>query len=200
MENLKNIVAPGRRKGLSELRSRTDVKLHWGCGAKHHDGWVNVDGWSSAATDCVVDMRKKLPLGDGSTKLIFTEHVMEHFYHEDVRQILADFYRILQPGGVARIIVPSLSIFCQRYQERAPDFMREFWPNCANDGEILNYVFYGHFHRTIFDFEMLRHDLSQVGFSDVRNAQFRDSDIDALNLDTDHPSRLICSLYVEARK
>ncbi|MEM7005562.1 MAG: methyltransferase domain-containing protein [Pseudomonadota bacterium] len=200
IETMKNAVLPARRRTLLHIRGMRDVKLHWGCGSKRLPGWLNVDGWATPATDYVLDMRNTLPLSDNSVEIIFTEHVLEHFHHKDARGILADFHRTLKPGGMLRVIVPDLQIFAQKYIEHARDFMREHWKHCRNDGEIINSVFYDHFHRTIFDYEMLRHDMVEIGFSDVRQATFRDSEVDALNQDTDHSSRLVTSLYVEARK
>ena len=199
-ESLKNNIFPGRILRRRMMREARAVKLHWGCGMKHHVGWTNIDGWAAPSVDYIHDMRKPLPLAENSVSMIFTEHVLEHFSHTDGSRIVRDFHRILQPGGIVRIIVPDLEIFIERYTAEDSDFMRDTWTSCETRAEVVNTVFYEHFHRAIYDYGMLRLTLKKAGFTDVRKAGFRDSKEVELNLDTDENSRIDCSMYVEAIK
>ena len=114
--------------------------------------------------------------------------------------ILRDFYRILRVGGAIRIIVPDLTTFARNYLNDDKIFMRDIWSQCRCSGDVLNYIFYGHFHRAIYDYEMLRIQLQSAGFKNIRKAAFRDSAIPDLNVDSDLPSRVDLSVYVEAVK
>ena len=200
MESLKNRVLPGRRSRIKQLQQQTDLKLHWGCGRKKKEGWVNVDGWASAATDLVYDLRNRMPLADGSVAMIFTEHVFEHFTFADGEKIAADFHRVLKPGGTLRLIVPDLQTFAERYVAGDREFMANFHPQARHLGEGLNNIFYGHFHRGIYDYPMLEDLLKRVGFSAVRKADFHDSAIEELNQELPCDGRMPLNLYVEAVK
>ena len=61
------------------------------------------------------DCRKRLPLPDASADHILCSHFLEHVYPAEAREILADFRRVLKPGGTAHIIVPDLAIFASAY-------------------------------------------------------------------------------------
>jgi predicted SAM-dependent methyltransferase len=63
-----------------------------------------------------MDLRCELPLADNTTRLIFTEHVLEHLdYDRDLAFVMSEFYRVLKPGGAVRIIVPDLEKYCRAY-------------------------------------------------------------------------------------
>ena len=200
LESLKNKILPSRRTFLKDVKKKQNLKLHWGCGPKHKEGWVNVDGWATEATDIVFDMRKPLPFSDGSVSMIFTEHVHEHFTQGDGETILRDFHRVLKQGGNLRVIVPDLKIFAERYLENDTNFMTNFYPKGECIGEGVNKVFYGHFHRAMYDYDMLHAVLKNAGFSLIKQSDFRASDIAELNQEADEASRTVLNLYVDAVK
>lgn len=194
-ESFLNGVVPSRISKRKEISKKTKVKLHWGCGGKR------LDGWKTPAVDYVHDMRKPLPLADGSTSLIFTEHVLEHFTSADGLDILRDFHRILETGGRVRIIVPDVDIYANRTGVDDPRVQGTSWESLTR-AESTNDVFYNHFHRTIYDASMLTKALTTAWFdaANVSQSSFRASGNDELNLDSDGPDRLAVSLYVEAVK
>lgn len=78
--------------------------------------------------------------------------------------------------------------------------MTNFYPQGKHPGEGFNTIFYGHFHRGIYDYPMLEDLLKRVGFSSVRQAEFRGSSIADLNQELPSEARLPLNLYVEAVK
>ncbi len=44
----------------------------------------------------------------GPYDAIYCSHALEHLYPHEVSVALAEFYRVLKPGGVATILVPDL--------------------------------------------------------------------------------------------
>lgn len=48
-----------------------------------------------------------LPMDNSSIDLIYCSHVIEHLELDYGKRLLDEFYRILKPGGVARIVIPS---------------------------------------------------------------------------------------------
>lgn len=77
--------------------------------------WVAVEGNPERARLCrelgyqqvetAVDLEKApLPFADGSFEVVIASHVLEHL--ETAEQALADWYRVLRPGGLLLIGVP----------------------------------------------------------------------------------------------
>jgi len=82
--------------------------LHLGCGAVHYDGWLNIDFGGGPAVDLELDLTWPLPFENDSCGLIYSEHLLEHFDAPDGVNLLKECYRVLKPGGVIRVAMPSL--------------------------------------------------------------------------------------------
>lgn len=63
----------------------------------------------------VHDLRKGIPVQDGSADAVYHSHVLEHIDREAVPRFLAEILRVLKPGGVHRIVVPDFEELCRRY-------------------------------------------------------------------------------------
>jgi len=70
------------------------------------------------ATVVVHDCRRRLPYPDASVDHILCSHFIEHVYPDEAGRILADFYRVVRPGGTAHIIVPDLEHLVRSYLGR----------------------------------------------------------------------------------
>ncbi len=83
-------------------------KLNLGCGEHKKEGYVNVD-WSPLNNpDVVHDLNAMpYPFDDGSFDLIEAFHVLEHLDKPFI--VMAEFHRILKPGGTLHIKVPHFS-------------------------------------------------------------------------------------------
>lgn len=85
------------------------VRLHLGCGFRHLPGFVNVDlagPWCKKEPEVCADITKPLPFDSGSADLIYACHVLEHFNRWEMDGILADWVRVLKPGGLLVIELP----------------------------------------------------------------------------------------------
>jgi predicted SAM-dependent methyltransferase len=188
-----------RAKERALLRM-TNVKLHFGCGPRILPGWVNIDGWSFPGVDFVADLRQPLPFADATCRLIFTEHVFEHVDVDFRLPVLRELLRVLQPGGILRIVVPDCAQFAHAYLKQDNAWFRIALGQPTSAAEGLNTVFNLHTHRFIDDWESLSATLREAGFSDVEHSSFNASAIPELKIDNDAPSRAPQSLYVEARR
>jgi len=188
------------RQDERRLRTLRDVRLHFGCGGRILDGWVNIDGWTSPGIDFVTDLRQPLPLADGSCQAIFTEHVFEHIDIDARQNVLKELRRVLSPSGVLRIVVPDVRLFVDAYLREDMDwFDRAGYGNATTPAAGLNGVFQDHFHRFVDDFGSLAAALKDAGFTRVEESSLNASEHPALRVDSVEESRTLSSLYVEAR-
>ena len=169
------------------------LKLHLGCGTVRLDGWVNIDRHRPA--DLTLDIRRPLPFRDGSARLIYHEHVIEHLTVEEGERCLRDWCRLLQPGGVLRIATPDLAYLVDRYRA---DWRDQAWltlPEYAfirTRAEMLNVALRWWDHRYVYDGEELERRLRDAGFAAVRRCALRESPVPELaGLETRDDSRLI---------
>lgn len=188
---------PRFRPGMSLL-------VNIGCGRNGKQGWVNVDSEMAPEVTCIYDCRRRIPLRAGCARAIFTEHLVEHLdYDEEAPVFLAECRRVLQPGGVLRLVVPDGRRYLLAYADGGWDALRDFSPLLeACDGfrtpmEVVNVHFrQGGQHRFSYDFDTLRDLLLRCGFEDVEECGFSQSRLPDLAIDD--PGRAGESLYVEA--
>jgi SAM-dependent methyltransferase len=123
------------------VTSEQVYRLHLGCGINTPDGWINLDGaWNAwlakhqivcrmlkglhalpvslrdMRPDIIIhDVRKPLPFQDNSIHAIYASHLLEHLYLEEAKRLLKECFRILQPGGILRMVVPDLRAIILEY-------------------------------------------------------------------------------------
>jgi len=109
----------------------TPLYLQFGCGERVLDGFVNLD---FIPHDARVSMWNMLDLWPdalaGVVDGVFSEDVLEHFFHAEQVYILCNQNRVLKPEGVARTLMPSLP--------KLVDYGAAFKPEA---GEILHTAF-----------------------------------------------------------
>lgn len=70
-----------------------------------------------------LNLTKPLPYSPESVEAIFSSHVLEHLFMDEVENLMPEIYRVLKPGGVCRIVVPDLDKIVALY---CPEDPREF--------------------------------------------------------------------------
>lgn len=100
-----------------------------------------------------------LPYESDSVDEVRASHVLEHYGHREALQVLAEWVRVLRPGGVLKIAVPDFKAVASRYLagERIP---------------VQAYVMGGQtgehdYHRSIYDADVLRAAMEHVGLTDI---------------------------------
>lgn len=102
------------------------MQVQLGCGHKPWDGWINVDGERAAKyADVIADLRS-LPLATGSVDVAVAVHVIEHFYQWEVAEVLSEWKRILKPGGLLILELPSMDKVA-RYLKACLEQHQPFW-------------------------------------------------------------------------
>ena len=79
------------------------LRINLGCSDRHLNGYLNVDICEPA--DVVCDLREPWPWADNSVERIVAHDIFEHL--PDKIFTLNEAYRILEPGGVLDLIVPT---------------------------------------------------------------------------------------------
>jgi predicted SAM-dependent methyltransferase len=200
-----NRLLPWRKAQLTEISKQRDFKLQLGCGKRAMHGWLNVDCFPGTGIHLVLDLREGLPFADGAAKLLFHEHVLEHFTYPHALEFLAECFRVLAPGGTMRVGVPDAGLYYQRFVANDRSF---FDPLVAlagavdpldTPGKVINQMArMGGHHLFSWDYETLVQALSRTGFLEIRQCRSGESCIPELCLDD--PDRAFESLYVEAMK
>jgi SAM-dependent methyltransferase len=94
-------------------------KINLACGNTFISGdeWLNFDYVSSSPAVRKANLLDRLPLEENSVSLVYSSHFLEHIPYSDVPNFLAECYRILQPGGVLRLVLPDFENLCRAYLE-----------------------------------------------------------------------------------
>ncbi|MEH2045642.1 glycosyltransferase [Nostoc sp.] len=172
-------------------------KLNIGCGHIKFDNWINIDiDKDKKAVDLVCNAAQKLPFDDDSCALIYNEHFLEHLTVEEAIFFLRECYRVLQPGGILRIAMPSLEYVVQKYNSE--EWQNQEWLNwpefkfIKTRAEMLNISFRWWGHQWLYDREELNRRLFETGYTNIKDVAWGLSEIPELrNRETRADSLLI---------
>ncbi len=140
------------------------------------------------------DCRKKLPCPDGVVDHILCSHYLEHLPPPIMENTLADFVRVLRPGGTLHIILPDLRRSIDRYARGdidADQMLREqLMRNPAGDRPLVRAMEaiggFGLHHHWMYDTESAGRRLADAGFDVIErqtpSSGFRRDDPESLHL------------------
>jgi predicted SAM-dependent methyltransferase len=176
-----------------------------GCGTKYLDGFLNIDGNLFNRIDLWLDIRNGLPFRSNSVDSIYSTHMFEHFFADELKLLLHECVRVLKVGGGIRLIVPSLESAIAAYTQQRSDWFYDSFPRHFDSigGRFSNFVFCDGQHRTAFDFSYLSEVLREAGFREVEKSAEGKSRLYGNNVPPFEPQdsmELPHSLYVEAFK
>lgn len=95
--------------------------LHVGCGRTPLHFSFNVNEWDETRLDIDQDVNPDIissildmsEVADNSFDAVFSSHNLEHIFATEVPVALAEFHRVLKPGGSAHILVPDIQIIAK---------------------------------------------------------------------------------------
>lgn len=200
-----NFADPGHRRAVRQLQKQKNLSVNVGSGGKGLPGWVNIELNRMRDTTLCLDIRQSLPLADQSVARLLAEHVVEHIdFRHDLPSVLADWHRVLQPGGTLRIVVPDASRFLKAYASGDSKQWQDLgWSldrlpsDIYTPMHVVNHIFHqSGEHLFAYDFETLAWALRQAGFNRIEQKAYQQSGDPQLAID--QPNHAAHSLYVEA--
>ncbi len=110
---------PENQKGRLLLNEVTKANgsrlLNLGCGQHYHPDWTNVDFHSTNSNIRAHDLSQGVPCEDNSFDVVYHSHLLEHFSRSYALLFLKECFRVLNAGGVIRVVVPDLEQIVRWY-------------------------------------------------------------------------------------
>lgn len=85
----------------------------------------------------------KIDIEDGKAQIVMANHLIEHFFRWEVEDILAEWYRLLKPGGQLILELPNLEHACRNLLAGSTDQM-SMWPIYGDWGHKDPYMMHKH--------------------------------------------------------
>jgi hypothetical protein len=140
------------------------VKLNFGCGTNKMEGWQNFDS--------EINIERRLPFPDNHADFIFAEHVVEHVDYYKAIAFLKECHRVLKPGGVIRICVPSVENIMERATEDYCAFIHSRkWATENSVRGAMGAILYKHGHKAPWTQSLLRATLFYAGFERISHCE-----------------------------
>ena len=208
-------IARAAQRSFAALKGRRNLKLHLGAGDDIRLGWVNtdlrlrvpphIDPKSQPDTVFINhDLRRGLPLDDGSVDLVYSSHFFEHLSFEEGLALMRESHRVLAAGGRFRIALPTFKAMFQAYLDADDRYfdtlaLEDIYPHAPHGTltriDHVNYGVYQHGeHRAIYDEPKTIALLKAAGFGDPRPVPFDKG------IDPDNELRRRYTFYVDAYK
>jgi hypothetical protein len=154
---------------------------------------------------------KGLPISDDSCSGVYASHVLEHLALNEFHKALDNTWKVLQDGGIFRLVVPDFECAARRYFNRlesgdvsaCASFLEETSLGKAELKRGLTGLIYGWLqtsaHLWMWDEASLRVALQKHRFTGIRRCSFGDCQ-DPMFAAVENPERFERAIAMEARK
>ena len=189
------------------LRQAPSPRLQIGGGTNLLEGWLNTD-LGLAPGVMTMDATRPFPF-------VFTEHMIEHVPFDAGAAMLRECYRVLQPGGVLRVVTPDLAAIVSLYagdrtsvqQKYLTWFYDAFLPpeHPRTPTMAVNAMFRLWGHQFLYDEAALTGAMRAAGFRDIARQELgksRHVELQGLEHTGRYPDDLLAfeSVALEGRK
>jgi predicted SAM-dependent methyltransferase len=165
--SMESVVVP-KDKIKETAAAKRVIKLNLGCGDRPLDGYENRDikgGFN--AFPLIVDQ-------DAIVEEIRASHILEHFGHRQIIDVLKNWYETIAPGGWLKVAVPDFGKIAGMYCDK-------------KKVNALGYIMGGQtddndYHKCLFDKETLEKMMQCVGFKFVKEWDSETDDCASLDI------------------
>lgn len=156
-------------KKVSYTINERMLKVHFGCGKKYLDGYLNIDQSPDSVAD-VVDDVMSIRFDDNSVSEFVMYHFIEHLNKYDAENFLNNLYRYLCPGGTLIIEAPDIVKVAKLIIDNKNNYteleggaygLRGFY------GEPFAKMEFGDYHKWGYSEYTLSEKLRQIGYSKI---------------------------------
>ena len=144
-------------------------RLHIG-GEVRAPGWEVLNAVAGPHVDHVGNANDLSRFPDGAFAEIYASHILEHLdYKDELGKALAEWHRVLRPGGWVRISVPDLEVLSRLFLMKDKlDLQTRF--------EVMRMMYGGHldrydYHAVGLNEEFLGEFLELAGFTNIQRVQ-----------------------------
>ncbi len=137
-----------------------------------------------------VNLSRPFPFGDNEIDNVFSAHVLEHLYRDQVRNCVREVYRVLKPGGVFRVSVPDLDIAVRNYDPKDPDKLLQLIYEAQQKSDKNR-------HHWMYNEHSMGRLLRGAGFREVVRCEYQQGRCPDLDKTDNRP---VESLFMEAVK
>ncbi len=202
IQKLYSIIIRNKKYQINKSLKLKKKFLNVGCGPNPKDNFINLDYLWRLKVDICWDITRGIPFEDNTFEGIYTEHCLEHITFTECEKVLEEFYRVLTPKAIVRIIVPDAELYLDLYErsKRGEDVKFPYISNDKNFTPMMavNKIFRDYGHLFLYDSMTLTMLLKKVGFVNIKQESYMQGKCNTLLIDTE--SRKIESLYIEAEK
>ena len=149
------------------------MKLHLGCGKRNFPGFINLDLADYSHIHYRRSVDDLAPFENESVDLIYASHVLEYFSLAQVPQVLAEWRRVLKPGGEIKLAVPDFENLTKAYfiSGHALDVQGPLYGffDIVSEGKNMTLN-----HKVAYDFKLLKKVLEENGFGEVKRYDWKD--------------------------
>ena len=150
--------------------NKKKLKLNLGSGDIVIDDFFSIDAHPLMKSDITGGV-KKIKLNTNSVKIIYNSHILEHIRRREVRKVLKEWYRVLEPGGHLYISVPNVEVLYKIYLDNIDNYnnpttkqLIDTTVGIIHGGQ--DYKFNTHYNS--FSFNTLKQILKTVGFQNIK--------------------------------
>jgi predicted SAM-dependent methyltransferase len=144
-------------------------KLHLGCWKRYIPWFIHIDVQDYDHIDYNSNIDNLSMFEDNSINIIYACHVLEHFKRKEVKNVLKEWYRVLEKWWILRVSVPWFEEMLNIYN-KYNDINLILWPLIWWQKNIYD------FHYMLFDFKNISSLLKEAWFSIIKKYDWRDTE------------------------
>jgi len=122
-----------------------------------------------------MDLTKRLPFPAESCEAVFSAHVFEHLFLNELAPLIGELHRILVPGGICRVVVPDLEKIVALFNVENPEpFLHDMFE--IGDRKSAKYAHHWGFTKASLTRMFLESGFSRTEICDFRKGRCPDID------------------------